>query len=141
MLIYFDNIIITSSHASIISYLISTLQHKFPLNDLGPLSYFLDIQATHTFIGLHLSQTKYITDPLHCSCMLGAKPIFSPCTSGSKLSSHTGETLSNPTAYHQVVGSLQYCTLTHPNIAFSVTNFVNTCTHPPPYTRQQLREC
>lgn len=58
--------------------------------------------------------------------MLGAKPMYSPCTSGSKLSRHDGEALSDPTAYCQLVGSLQYCTLRCPNIAFSVNQL---CQH------------
>ncbi|XP_059461872.1 uncharacterized mitochondrial protein AtMg00810-like [Corylus avellana] len=58
--------------------------------------------------------------------MGGAKPSKSPCTSGSKLSRLDGETLSDPTPYRQVVGALQYCTLTRPEIAYSVNQL---CQH------------
>jgi hypothetical protein len=44
----------------------------------------------------------------------------SPCTLGFKLSRLDGPTLSDPTIYRQVVGALQYCTLTQPEIAYSV---------------------
>ncbi|WKA04365.1 hypothetical protein VitviT2T_022413 [Vitis vinifera] len=54
--------------------------------------------------------------------MAGAKPASSPCTTGLKLFTHVGEplTASQITEYRQTVGALQYCTLTRPDITFSV---------------------
>jgi len=51
--------------------------------------------------------------------MIGAKPYRSPCVSGSKLSSHQGDPIANISEYRQLVGALQYCTLTRPEIAYS----------------------
>jgi hypothetical protein len=126
MLVYVDDIIITGTHPTVISNIITKLQSEFPLKDLGPLSYFLGIQVTRDATGLHLCQTKYITELLHKTNMSGAKPSKSPCTSGSKLSRLDGEALTDPTSYRQVVGALQYCTLTRPEIAYSVNQL---CQH------------
>jgi hypothetical protein len=126
MLVYVDDIIITGTHPNVISNIITKLQSEFPLKDLGPLSYFLGIQVTRDATGLHLCQTKYITELLHKTNMSGAKPSKSPCTSGSKLSRLDGEALIDPTSYRQVVGALQYCTLTRPEIAYSVNQM---CQH------------
>ena len=52
--------------------------------------------------------------------MIGAKPYSTPTVSGSKLSLHDGTALPDATEYRQIVGALQYCTLTRPDIAFSV---------------------
>jgi hypothetical protein len=52
--------------------------------------------------------------------MIGTKPYSSPCVSRSKLSSSDGDPLSNISKYRQLVGALQYCTLIHPKIAYSV---------------------
>ena len=52
--------------------------------------------------------------------MVGAKPSSTPTASGSKLSRFDGAPLPNGTEYRQIVGALQYCTLTRPDIAFSV---------------------
>jgi hypothetical protein len=126
MLVYVDDILITETHLSIISSIITKLQAEFPLKDLGSLHYFLGIQVTRDNAGLHICQNKYITDLLCKTHMDGAKPSKSPCSSGSKLSKHDGEALTDPTIYRQVVGALQYCTLTKPEIAYSVNQL---CQH------------
>ena len=66
--------------------------------------------------------------------MADAKPSKSPCSSTSKLSKYDGDLLNDPTVYRHIVGSLQYCTLTRPEIAFSVNQLcqhlhVPTSTH------------
>jgi hypothetical protein len=126
MLIYVDDIFLTRTNSTAISSLISHLQIEFPLKDLGSLSFFLGIQATHTSSGLHLCQAKYILDLLHRANMLGAKPSKSPCPLGSKLSKFDGSTLLDLIEYRHVVGALQYYTLTHLELAFSVNQF---CQH------------
>jgi hypothetical protein len=119
-LIYVDDIIVTSNQPMAISALIVQLQREFAIKDLGPLSYFLGMQAYRTSNGLHLTQSKYIVDLLHRANMVGAKPYNSPCISGSKLSKFDGDPLPDPSLYRHLVGALQYCTLTRPDIAFSV---------------------
>ena len=58
--------------------------------------------------------------------MIGAKAYSAPCISGSKLSVSSGEPLPDPNVYRQMVGALQYCTLTRPDIAYSVNQL---CQH------------
>lgn len=58
--------------------------------------------------------------------MSGAKPAKSPCPSGSKLYRYASSPLPDPTMYIQAVGALQYCTLTRPEIAYSVNQL---CQH------------
>lgn len=64
LLVYGDDIILTGSSLSLLTSFISKLQATFSIKDLGPLHYFLDIQATFTDHGFLLSQTKYIQDLL-----------------------------------------------------------------------------
>jgi hypothetical protein len=126
MLVYVDDIIITGTDAKLIQSIIAQLQQEFPLKDLGLLHFFLGIQVSHTDQGLHLCQAKYISDLLHRTNMQDAKPAKSPSPSGLKLSKYDGDPLPNPTEYRQVVGALQYCTLTRPEISFSVNQL---CQH------------
>jgi hypothetical protein len=120
MLVYVDDIIITGTHPHAIHNIVTQLQLEFPLKDLGALSFFLGIQVTRDASGLHVCQTKYITELLQKTHMIEAKPSKTPCISGSKLSKLEGEPLTDPTPYRQIVGALQYCTLTRPEIAYSV---------------------
>jgi hypothetical protein len=54
VLVYVDDIIITSNNFVAISGLITCLQAKFALKDLGDLSFFLGIHAHRDSQGLHL---------------------------------------------------------------------------------------
>jgi hypothetical protein len=52
--------------------------------------------------------------------MVDSKPYRTPCTTGSKMSKFDGDALPNPSDYRQIVGALQYATLTRPDITYSV---------------------
>jgi transposase InsO family protein len=130
LLIYVDDIIVTGTHSQVISSLITRMQKEFPVKDLGPLSYFLGIQVTRTPDGLHLCQSKYVADLLAKARMTDAKPVNSPCASGSKLSRFDGAPLLDFSEYRSIVGALQYCTLTRPDIAYSVNQLCQHLHHP-----------
>jgi len=128
LLIYVDDILITGTSSSHMASVIHQLQQVFKLKDLGNLYFFLGIHAVRSSQGLHLRQSKYNSDLLSRSKMLGAKPYSSPCLAGSKLSNADGDPLSptDITTYRQTVGALQYSTLTRPDITFSVNHL---CQH------------
>lgn len=54
LLVYVDDILVTSNDWSFVTSLISKLQLDFAMKDLDPLSYFLGIEATCDSSGLHL---------------------------------------------------------------------------------------
>lgn len=64
LLIYVDDILVTSNDPSFIISLISNLQEDFSMKDLGNLSYFLGIEATRDQTSPHLRQTRYIINLL-----------------------------------------------------------------------------
>ena len=92
----------------------------FELKDLGPLSYFLGIQISHTQYGISLTQSKYASDVLHRFNMENSKAVKTPCCSSSRLVPISGVPLSDPTMYRSMVGALQYLTFTRPDLTFSV---------------------
>ncbi|RVW22623.1 Retrovirus-related Pol polyprotein from transposon RE1 [Vitis vinifera] len=55
LLVYVDDILVTGSSPTLVSHFISYLSAKFALRDLGPLSYFLGIQAHQLGSVLHLT--------------------------------------------------------------------------------------
>ncbi|KAL5569830.1 hypothetical protein UlMin_026405 [Ulmus minor] len=94
--------IITGDDIDGISVLRTELARQFEMKDLASLRYFLGIEVAYSPRGYLLSQSKYY-------------------------SSSDGLPLSDATLYHNIVGSLVYLTITHPDIAYvvhvSVTGF------------------
>uniref|UniRef100_A0A2N9EH56 Reverse transcriptase Ty1/copia-type domain-containing protein n=1 Tax=Fagus sylvatica TaxID=28930 RepID=A0A2N9EH56_FAGSY len=81
----------------------------------------LGFHGSHkTTSSMYLSQRRYISDLLQKTNMHEAKPVSSPMSSNTVLSQHSGTSLSDSSAYRSVVGSLQYLSLTRPDIAFAV---------------------
>lgn len=52
--------------------------------------------------------------------MDGAKPVSNPCLSNTKLCKDEGDPFSNATLYRNILGALQYATITLSNISFSI---------------------
>lgn len=121
----------TGTSPQLISDLISKLNAKFALKQLGELDYFLGLEVKKTKSGsLILSQAKYIRELLSRASMVDANPINSPMVSSCKLSKFGTDSLSDPHLYRSVVGALQYVTLTRPEIAFSVNKVCQFMAHP-----------
>jgi histone deacetylase 1/2 len=114
MLIYVDDIIVTSSSDEAVTTLLKDLGASFALKDLGDLHYFLGMQVKKTRNCIILTQEKYETDLLIKVGMQGCKSAPTPLSSTKKLS------ITDGTRYRSIVGALQYLTLTRPDIAFSV---------------------
>ncbi len=76
-LIYVDDIIITGPNSPLIDRLITTLQDDFAIKNLGPIHFFLGVEAINADKGLYVSQRRYITDLLKKHNMHEAKPITS----------------------------------------------------------------
>jgi hypothetical protein len=62
----------------------------------------------------------YILDLLKKTNMLEAKLITSPMFSSSILSAFVGNPMEDPSLYQSTVGSLQYLSLTQPDLRFAV---------------------
>lgn len=121
ILIYVDDFIITHNYEDDINQLIQQLDQQFSIKDLGNLNYFLGIEFKRPSDSeIHLSQRKYISKILNKSKMNQAKPLPIPMVSSLNLSRHQGETIENEKQYRSVVGTLQYVTITRPDIAYSI---------------------
>ncbi|WVY97892.1 hypothetical protein V8G54_030043 [Vigna mungo] len=130
LLVYVDDIILTGSSSTELSNLISTLVAQFSLKDLGCLNYFLGVEVIPSATGLFLSQRKYITDLLHKSGMANTKPASTPLSASAQLLKDSGDLLPCPTEYRALVGSLQYLSLTRPDITFNTNKLAQFMQHP-----------
>jgi hypothetical protein len=121
LLVYVDDIILMGNNANLVSQFVACLAKRFSLKDLGNLSYFLGVEVIPQRQGILLSQRRYIQELLNKTHMEMSKPVLTPLpTHSSSLTLSSGSLLSDPTEYRTVVGSLQYLSLTRPDISFAV---------------------
>lgn len=118
IMVYVDDILITNNSLSSIAGLITCLNFKFPLKDLGGLNYFLGIQVQSNTVCL--TQTKYINDLLLKAKMEDAKTMKTPMVTGLKLSAINSPDATDASLYRSTPGALRYVTVTRPDIAFDV---------------------
>ncbi|XP_026416301.1 uncharacterized protein LOC113311711 [Papaver somniferum] len=69
--------------------------------------------------------------------MIDCNPCDSPVTKGARVSIHDGIKLQDATEFRTIVGSLQYLTITRPDICFGV-NYVSQFMHSPTDIHFQL---
>ena len=120
LLLYVDDIIITSNSSSFVSNIIKLLGKEFDLKDLGLLHYFLGLQIDYNFTGLFVHQSKYASDLLQKFGMTSCKPCKTPCSPNHHLLPNDNPLLSDPKSYRRLVGALQYLTFTRPNLSFAI---------------------
>jgi hypothetical protein len=78
LLLYVDDIVLTTSTADLLQRTIIALQREFAMKDLGPLHHFLGITAERRPQGLFLHQRQYAIDILERAGMYDCKPCSTP---------------------------------------------------------------
>ncbi|RVW27791.1 Retrovirus-related Pol polyprotein from transposon RE2 [Vitis vinifera] len=102
-------------------------------HDMGNLSFFLGVEVIPTHAGLFLSHHQYIRDLLSTTNMLGAKDVSTPLSTTASLKLFDGTTPIDSIDFRRVIGSLQYLSLTRPDISFAV-NKLSQFMHKPTTT-------
>lgn len=120
MLVYVDDIILTGNNSNAIDHVIKNLSQTFAIQDLGTLSYFLGIEVVHRNSDVILSQKKYILELLQRANLSKAKPVSSPIATTANLHLGDSRLFDDPVKYRQLVGALQYVTLSRPDITYAV---------------------
>jgi hypothetical protein len=133
LLLYVGDIAIASNDSVAVKSLISTLNARFQLKDLGVLRFFLGLEIAWTDKGIFVSQQKYSSKILQDSGLLGSKPVSFQMEQNLKLSRDVGTLLTNPTSYRRLIGRFLYLTITRPNLAYSIqtlSQFMDTPRQP-----------
>ena len=99
LIVYVDDIIITSSDQDGIPKLKQHFFSHFQIKDLGKLKYFLGIEIAQFKSSVVMSQRKYVLDILKETCMLDCKPVDTPMDPNVKLVLGQGEPLRDPGRY------------------------------------------
>ena len=130
LLLYVDDIVLTSNSTYFLDNLIIQLRKVFDLKDLGTLHYFLRLQVSRTSDVLHVTQSKYASDLLIKHHMVDSKPAKTPCSPNTRPSLHEGDLLSDTHGYRSLVGALHYLTFTRPDISFAIHQVCQYMTAP-----------
>ncbi|KAI0498945.1 hypothetical protein KFK09_019843 [Dendrobium nobile] len=120
ILIYVDDILLTGNSKSEITRLLARLHDRFQMRNLGSLANFLGIQTTNTSYGVLLHQQQYAKRILERAGMQNSKPVATPISCKTEHSTSCNTEFTNPHLYRQLIGSLQYITLTRLDIQFAV---------------------
>uniref|UniRef100_A0A803Q706 Reverse transcriptase Ty1/copia-type domain-containing protein n=1 Tax=Cannabis sativa TaxID=3483 RepID=A0A803Q706_CANSA len=120
LLVYVDDILLIGNNNLTVRGIIAKLQQFFLLKTLGCVNYFLSFKITRGAYGIHLSLSKYTIDLLNKTHMLHSKPSPTPISQSDKLSLNDSKVFDHPSFFRSVMGGLQYLTLSHPDIAFTV---------------------
>ena len=99
MILYADNIVITSSDQDGIQKLKQHLFIHFQTKDLGKIKYFLGIEVAQSNSRVVISQKKYTLDILVDTGMLDCKPVDTLTNPNVKLVPGQGEPLQDPGRY------------------------------------------
>lgn len=139
-MIYVDDILLICSDASKLEYFLKALQVAFLVRDLDQLQYFLGVEVQPTFDEIMLSQQKYISGLLTQFNMSNNKITLTPMATTLPLSKHGSDLLSNSEQFRQLIGSLQYVTLTRPDVAFTVNKLAQFM-HQPTEKHSTVTKC
>ncbi|KAI0519071.1 hypothetical protein KFK09_006511 [Dendrobium nobile] len=129
LLVYVDDIILTGNNQQHISNLLQHLNQRFFMRNLGALAQFLGITVEHSENALVLHQTAYAEKILERAGMSNSKAVSSPISVKTN-TTHESAAFDNPKLYRQLVGALQYLTLTRPDITYAVNKACQHMHHP-----------
>ncbi|KAM2062109.1 hypothetical protein TB2_047101 [Malus domestica] len=121
LIIYVDDMIVTSDDTIEIEQLQGYLSSKFETKDLGSLKYFLGIEVARSQEEIYLSQRKYVLDLLSETGMLACKLVDTPIVQNHHLAIYQDKVLTNKERYQRLVGKLIYLSLTRPDIAYALS--------------------
>jgi hypothetical protein len=118
LLVYVDDIILTTSSSTLLERIITALSAEFAMTDLGELHHFLGLAVRHDSGGMFLSQTQYALENLERAGMSSCHPTSTPVDTAPKLAAEAGSPIADPSQYRSLTGALQYLTFTRPDIAY-----------------------
>jgi hypothetical protein len=85
LVLYVDEILITSSFALAIALVKDIFHDRFSMTNMGPLHFFLGLDISQDASDIKLSQAKYVRDILDRFHMTDCKFVPTPFLSGIKL--------------------------------------------------------
>ncbi|KAI0519324.1 hypothetical protein KFK09_006766 [Dendrobium nobile] len=120
LLVYVDDILVTGNDNDAISSILTQLSNKFSMKNLGSVHEFIGIRIDKHNDSYFLSQKKYAHSLLQLTGLTACNPLANPTVTKFPTNCSLDPKFSDPALYRRVTGSLQFLTLTRPDIAYSV---------------------
>ncbi|GJS39976.1 putative RNA-directed DNA polymerase [Tanacetum coccineum] len=130
LLIYVDDIVITSNDESGIKDFEEFFSTKFLIKDLGILKYFMGIEILENENVLSMTQRKYCLELLYEYGLLAVRPVDIPLPEKNVLcfeESENDKYLNDFTSYQKLIEKLIYLTNTRPILVMQCIVLVNIC--------------
>ena len=99
LLLYVDEMIITSNDVHVIEKLKQFLRQQFEIKEFCPLSYFLILKVSLSSNGYYLTQVKYIFELISQADLIDNKIVDTPIKYNTRLNAHDKEPFRNATMY------------------------------------------
>jgi hypothetical protein len=116
VLVYVDDIIFGCTNDPLVQWFANSMQTEFEMSFIGELSYFLGLQFNQSFVGLFISQEKYLKDMLKKFQMEYSSLVSTPMVVGCKLIKDDISCDVDQRTYRSMIGSLLYITTSRPDI-------------------------
>lgn len=127
LLLYVDDIILTRNSDAFLSKFTADLHSSFKIKNLGSLHFFLSVQVTITQTGMLLSQEKYIDEVITRAGMSNCKAVATPMVVKYLADNPSDASpFHDPSFFRSIVVSLQYITITRPEISFVVNKCMSS---------------
>lgn len=121
VLVYVDDILVVENNPTAIAQFKAHIASYFKIKDLGPVKYFLGIEAARSDKGIYLNQRKYTWDIIKDVGLENSKIAIIPIEQNhTLLSNTTTHFLFNPAPYRRLVGHLIHLTITRPDLSYVV---------------------
>lgn len=78
LLLYVDDILLVGSHDDLVQEILTALNSRFAMKDMGKPKHFLGIEIDSDEGGMFMHQTAYTKDILYQSAMLDCNPMPTP---------------------------------------------------------------
>ncbi|KAL2240231.1 UNVERIFIED_CONTAM: Retrovirus-related Pol polyprotein from transposon RE2 [Sesamum indicum] len=130
LIVYVDDILITSSSESHIMIVKDYLDKIFTVKHLENAKYFLGLELARSAEGLVVTQHKYAQDIVKDIGLSNGKDVTTPLPLGLKFNIETGAALSDPSRYRRLIGRLLYLGFTRPDLWYAVQQLSQHLQHP-----------
>lgn len=120
ILLYEDDIQIIGSSTSTISIVKTTLHERFSMKYMTQLHLFLGIEINQNYLGIKISQSKYVRDLFVRFYVINYNPTTTPFLSGAHLEDGKDTLLVDCTMDIQLFGSLLYIIQSHSYLSYVV---------------------